>query len=176
MRVLTRLRGFKRDRRGAVALEFALVAIPFFVMMLAVFEYALVYLVTVSLDSATTEVARRIRTGEAQKAAMTATDFKNQVCANMGWLTSQCGSNLYVDARTFGNFAGEASPQPVSGGAFNQANLKFDVGGPGAIVLVTTFYQWKLLTPALQSGLSSMAGGIDVITARAAFRNEPYAS
>ncbi len=172
--LIARLRAFGRDRRGAAVLEFALVATPFFIMILAVFEYALVYLVTVSLDSATSEVARTIRTGEAQKAAMTATDFKTQVCAQMGWLANQCNTSLYVDARTFSTFAGETSPTPLANGTFNPAQLQFNVGGPGDIVLVTSYYQWKLLTPALTAGLSSMTGGIDVVTARDAFRNEPY--
>ena len=172
--LLGRLRTFRRDRRGATAVEFALVALPFLLMMFAAFEYALVYLVTVSLDSATTQTARLIRTGEAQQANMSASVFKGQVCARMGWLTGLCSTSLYVDARTFSTFSSESSPQPVANGAFDPTQLKFDIGGPGSIVLVTCYYQWKLLTPALQAGLSSMAGGIDVITARAAFRNEPY--
>ena len=171
-----RLRRFARDSRGATAVEFALVAGPFFLMMFALFEYALIYLVTVSLEGATTEVARKIRTGEAQTAQMTAAQFKTQVCTNMGWLQSECSSKLYVDARTFGTFAGDTSPQPVSGGRFDPTQLQFSVGGPGSIVLVTTFYQWTLLTPALQTAFSNMTGGIDVISARTAFRNEPYKS
>ena len=170
------LRSFARDSRGATAVEFALGAGPFFLMMFALFENALLYLVTVSLDSAPAQGARPIRTGEAQKAQMTAAQFKSQVCANMGWLQTQCPSNLYVDARTFGTFGGSASPQPNSGGRFDQTQLRFEVGGPGAIVLVTTFYQWTLLTPALQTAFSTMTGGIDVVSARTAFRNEPYTS
>ena len=169
-----RFRRFARDSRGATAVEFAMVAAPFFIMMLALFEYAPVYLVTVSLDSATAQAARKIRTGEAQKAQMTAADFKALVCTNMGWLSSQCSSKLFIDARTFGAFSSGASPQPVSAGNFDPTKLKFDVGGPGSIVLVTSYYQWTLLTPALQAGLSSMSGGIDVVSSRTAFRNEPY--
>ena len=172
----TRLRDFLRDRRGATAVEFALVALPFIIMMLAIFEYAIVYLVTVTLDSATTDAARLIKTGQAQQSSMTSTQFKSLVCSDMGWLTSQCNASLYVDARVFSNFAGESSPTPVSNGKFNQSQLQFSIGGPGSIVLVTTYFQWTLLTPALQAGLSNMSGGIDVITARAAFRNEPYSS
>ena len=175
--MMARLRAFASDRRGGVALEFAIVATPFFLMILAVFEYALVYLLTISLASATSHVARTIRTGEAQKQAMTATDFKAQVCTQMGWLASQCSTSLYVDARVFTTFAGESSPQPVNAsGTFDPTKLQFNVGGPGDIVLVTSYYQWKLLTPALAAGLSSMTGGIDVVTARDAFRNEPYST
>lgn len=174
-RVLARLRSFAGDHRGATAVEFAMVAGPFLFLIFAMFEYVLVYLVTVSLESATMETARKIRTGEVQKAQMTAADFKSTVCANMGWLSSQCPSKLYVDARVFGSFASGASPQPVSGGRFDSTKLQFSVGGPGSIVLVTSYYQWTLLTPALAAGLSGMTGGVDVITARTAFRNEPYA-
>ena len=170
------LRRFGSDRKAATALEFAIVVTPFIVMIFAVFEYMLVYLVTVTLDTATNTVARQIRTGEAQKANMTAADFKAAVCDNMGWLQSECSTQLYVDARVFAVWTGQTAPDPVAGGNFNAAALTFNMGGPGTIVLVRTFYQWRLLTPALTAGLSSLTGGIDVITSQAVFQNEPYGS
>ena len=165
---------FGGDQRGATAVEFAMVITPFLFMLYCIFEFALVGMVTLSLDSATSEAARRIRTGEGQKSAMTAADFKTNVCGAMGWLQSECSGALNVDVRVFPTFANQTAPNPVSGGAFDQSNLQFAMGGPGDIVLVRTFYKWKLLTPALQSALSNVSGGIDVVTAQAVFRNEPY--
>lgn len=172
--MLARLRGFARDRRGVTALEFALVATPFLMLTFALIEYALIYMMSVTLDSATMDTARLIRTGQAQQSSMTSAQFKAQVCASMGWMSSQCSSNLYVDARVFSNFSSEASPQPVSGGTFDTSKLQFNIGGPGDIVLVTAYYQWPLFTPGFTAAFANMAGNIDVITARAAFRNEPY--
>lgn len=176
-----RLRSFARDRRGATALEFSLVAFPFLLIMFAAFEYILIYLVTISLDSATLEAARQIRTGELQQqtGGITAAKFKALVCSNMGWMsdstgaTGMCNDQLSIDVRTFGQFAGD-SPPPLSD--MQKGSLMFDVGGPGAIVMVTTFFKWNLLTPALQTGFSNMGTGIDVISTRAVFRNEPYQS
>lgn len=171
--MLSRLRSFGRDRRGATAVEFALVALPFLMMVLAIIEYALVFLVTSSLESATTDAARLIRIGDAQKKQMTAADFKKVVCDNMGWLSGECSSKMFVNAQVFTSFGSQTSPQPISNGKFDSSKLQFAMGGPGTIVMVTTYYQWALLTPALLS-LSNITGNVDVVSAKAAFRNEPY--
>lgn len=175
------LRRFGRDRRGATALEFGLVAAPLFFMILATIELGMVYMVTTSLDNATQEAARQVRTGElAATGTATADSFRDQICANMGWLESQCKSNLSVDVRSFSSFSGESAPNPVtqggnSTGSFDKSKLVFQTGNAGDIMLVRSFYQWNLITPVLYGGLQSMNGtGVDVITSATTFRNEPY--
>ena len=171
-------RRFGADRRGVTALEFALVAGPLFFMILSIMELGMVYIVTTSLDTATQEAARQIRTGElALAGGATADTFRNQICANMSWLQSQCQGNLSVDVRGFTSFNGENAPNPVSGSNFDKTQLVFQTGAPGQIMLVRSFYQWKLMSPVLYGGLQSMPGtGVDVITSASTFRNEPYAS
>lgn len=170
--------GFLRDRSGATAVEFAMLALPFIFLMFAVFEYALAFMVSITLDNSITGAARQIRTGEAQSNSVTADTFKTMVCDNMGWLKSECTSNLDVDVRVFNTFASSDTPSPTTGGSFDKTKLKFDMGGPGDIILVTGFYKWKLLTFALQEGLSSAmyGAGYNAAVATATFRNEPYAS
>lgn len=173
-----------RDDRGATALEFGMVAAPMIFMILATLELGLVYMVTTSLDNATQEAARQIRTGElAMAGGATATTFRNQICANMGWLQSQCQANLSVDVRSFPSFSGESAPNPVTkgsgstNGAFDNSKLTFQTGNAGDIMLVRAFYQWKLITPVLYGGLQSMNNtGVNVITSATTFRNEPYSS
>jgi Flp pilus assembly protein TadG len=168
------LRRLAADRRGATALEFALVATPFFFMLFAIFELALVYLVSVSLDNATQQAARLVRTGQAQTGGYTASQFVTQVCANMGWLQSQCSANLFVDAETKTAFGASNPSSPVQGGAWNAGNLKWSIGGPGDIVVLHTYYKWKLITPVLYGGLQQLPGGLTVVVSNATFRNEPY--
>jgi len=62
-----RLRRFLRDRHGATALEFGLVALPFLVVILQVLELSLVFLVYAQLDTALANASRSIRTGALQK-------------------------------------------------------------------------------------------------------------
>jgi Flp pilus assembly protein TadG len=184
-----RRRNFLTNASGATALEFALVAAPFFFMILCILEMGLVYLVTSSLDNATQEAARQIRTGESQQASytnatnptphtMTATDFRNMVCDNIGWIpTDICQGSLYVDARTFNSFAGQTQPDPLASGALDQGKLMFDMGTAHSIVVVHCYYKWSLITPVLSGALESVKnGGYNVITSSTTFRNEPYST
>ena len=166
---------FARDSRGATALEFALVAPPFFFMIFAIFELALVYLVSVTLDNATQQAARQIRTGQSQSSGTyTSAMFVSAVCANMGWLQSTCNTSLFVDSETKASFGASNPSSPVQGGTWTPGNLKFDMGGPGSIVILHTYFQWKLITPVLYGGLQTLPGGISVVSATTTFRNEPY--
>ena len=169
-------RRFAENRNGATAIEFAMVLAPFMFLMFACFEYILVYWVTVTLDNATMEAARRIRTGEAQSSSATAATFKQMVCDQMGWLQSECPGALSVDARVFASFTGATDPDPTSGGTFSTGQLRFNMGARNDIVMVTTYYKWKLLTGALDGGLSTpwYQSGYRAVIGRAVFRNEPF--
>lgn len=167
--LLRRLRRFDRARGGATTVEFAIVAIPFLLLVFAILELGLVFLVSVTLESAIGSAGRQIRTGQMQAAGATAQSFKTTVCTQMGWIGSNCADALSIDVRTFGDFAS-------SGGALAGARPQttcWDPGGPGSIVLIRAYYRWPLITPLLETGLQT-ADGQRLVTATAAFANEPY--
>lgn len=167
---------FVRATRGAVGVEFALICVPFVTMMFALVELGMALLAYTSMEAATHVAARQIRTGEFQESGSnTKVDFKNLVCANMSWLGS-CATDLYVDVRTFGNFAALASSSPMSGTSFNNASTCFTAGAPTDIVLVRAYFKWRLFTPLLDGALENMGSGsgIRLMSTATAFRNEPY--
>ena len=84
------------DRRGAVALEFAIVSIPFFLLLFAILEMALMFFVGQVLDTATVSASRLIRTGEAKAQSLKPEEFKAKICAGMVNLVD-CDTRLYVD-------------------------------------------------------------------------------
>lgn len=170
---------FVRDRSGVMAVEFALVAAPLMFMLFSIIELALVFMVASSLENATTEVSRQIRTGSIQLGGGgSKTAFRNAICAELGWLQAQCQANLSVDVRTFAQFTGQSAPDPLqtSGGVttFNEGATTYNVGAPGDIVLVRSFYRWTLISPFLEGGLERLSGGIAMMTATTTFKNEPY--
>lgn len=168
---------FARATGGATAVEMALIAMPFFALVFGIIELALIFLVSTSLDNATAEAARTIRTGQLQTgAAATSAAFKTAICNNFPWLPSDCSANLSVDVRTFSSFASVTAPQPVVNQVFNPAALTFSPGGPGDIVVVRAYYQWPLVAPLMSQALQSISGGKALITSTATFRNEPYGS
>lgn len=170
---------FANGRRGAAAVEFAMVALPFLMLIFGIMEISMIYLVSVTLENATVEAARQIRTGNFQNGSasdQTAAYFQGQICGQLSWLGSNCSSNLFVDVRTFTSFASINQPNPIQNGQINQNNLSFQTGGAGDIVMVRAFYQWTLFTPMLDGMVASMNGGSTLITATSTFKNEPYSS
>jgi Flp pilus assembly protein TadG len=169
---------FARGRRGAAAVEFALVSIPFFALMFGIIEVGLIYFVATTLEAATNEAARQIRTGQLQGQATpeTAAGFKTLICGQLAWLGSNCTNNLTVQVQTFSSFQTVTQPSPIVNGQINQNNLTFSLGGPGDIVLVQAFYQWTVLAPALDRIGTPLNGGKMLLTSTSVFRNEPYGS
>jgi Flp pilus assembly protein TadG len=168
-------RRFLAARRGATAVEMALVATPFFMMLMGIVELGMIFLVASSLENATAQAARTIRTGEMQTAGgATASTFKTAICNDFGWLQSDCTSNLSVDVRTFASFQSVTAPQPITNKTFDATKLVFTPGGPGDIVVVRAYYQWPLIAPGMTQALAQLNGGKALLTSTATFRNEPY--
>ena len=160
---------FGRARDGATTIEFAFVAIPFLLLIFAIIELGLVFLVSVTLENAVIDTGRTIRTGEVQTSGGTAATFKTAMCAQMSWVGASCSSALSIDVRTFTGFSTTGSALSAA----KPATPCWDPGGPGSIVLVRAYYNWPLITPLMQTGLQS-AGGKRMIAAASSFSNEPY--
>ncbi len=168
--------GFALGELGAAAVEFALVSIPFLALTFGIIEIGLIYFVSTTLENATIQAARQIRTGQLQLAGgSSAGAFKTLICNQLTWL-GNCNANLYVQVQTFSSFQAVTQTSPVQNGAVNQANMSFQMGGPGDIVLVQSFYTWTVLAPALDHLGTPLTGGQMLLTSTAVFRNEPYTS
>ena len=89
---------FRRNRRGSVAVEFALVAPVFFALLFAIIETAMVFFASQVIETMTANSARYIMTGQAQNNNYQASDFKTYVCNQIPAIFS-C-ANLYVDVQS----------------------------------------------------------------------------
>jgi len=163
---------FVRKQDGATAVEFGLVALPFFALLFALLETGIVFFAGQSLTTATNTAARLILTGQAQNQGLTQATFTNGICAQLTGLFSCSG--VYVNVQTAANFASLSTTPPVSNGVLNTANMGFNPGGPGDIVVVQVFYQWPIFVTLMNSSLTNMSNGTHLLVATAAFQNEPY--
>ncbi|MCW5724728.1 MAG: pilus assembly protein [Maricaulaceae bacterium] len=167
------LRRFRKDRSGASAVEFAMIAGPFLLLLLGLIEVALVFFAGNVLENATMEAARQVRTGQMQSAGAGAAEFRQRVCDRFE-IIGDCGE-LRVDVRVFENFSTVQGGNPLNDdGELNEDGFGFDPGGAGDIVLVRVFYPWRLNVPSLGFGLSNMPGNQRLLIAATAFRNEPF--
>jgi Flp pilus assembly protein TadG len=165
-------RRFCSSRRGSAAVEFALVAPIFFALLFAIIETAIIFFAGQVLETITQNAARMILTGQAQTASYTQAQFKTYVCSQIPALFS-C-SNVYVDVESYPSFSSVAINSQIDGDKNFINNMQYNPGGPGDIVVVRLFYQWPLFVTGLGYNISNLSGNMRLLTATAAFRNEPY--
>ncbi|WP_300528720.1 TadE/TadG family type IV pilus assembly protein [Maricaulis sp.] len=167
------LRRFRRAEKGATAVEFAMIAAPFFFLLFAMIEIAAVFFTGTVLENAVLESARQIRTGQAQTAGMSVQGFRTEVCQRVE-VIADC-DRLSFDVRVFEDFDGIDQSSPIrEDGTLDTSGFGWDPGNAGDIVLVRVFYRWRLITPNMGRALSNMNDNQRLISAATVFRNEPY--
>jgi Flp pilus assembly protein TadG len=172
------LRRFRRNRRGSAAVEFALVAPMFFAVLFAIIELALVFFSSQILETVTQDTARLIMTGQAQNASFTQAKFKEEVCAKLT-VMFDCLNGVSIDVQSYKAFSSVdiADPivtDPIDGKKDFVPPNNYLPGGAGDIVVVRLFYKWPLFVTGLGFDLSNLRDNKRLLTATAAFQNEPY--
>lgn len=172
---MARLRQFRAASDGVAAVEFAIVAVPFFALLIAIMEVAMIFFAGQLIEAGTSEAARLIRTGQAQAQGFDEERFKDQICGNIGVLT-QCSSKIKIDVRTFPDFkaASENISDPIDEDGNLVENFNFDPGLGGDIVMVRAFYEWTTITPDFSVSPGNLSNGNKLLAATVAFRNEPF--
>ncbi len=164
-------RKFGKATRGTAAVEFALVAAPFFLLLGAIMELAMVFTLDSVLEAATMETGRMIRTGEADAQGFDAARFKDEVCSRMSVWSGDCQARATVDVRVIGSFNTEL-PAPSK-----PEDLKdcYNGGGPGSLVLARVWYRQPVITPLLDQAVSRIDDQrTALLQATTAFKNEPF--
>ncbi|MGB6540804.1 MAG: TadE/TadG family type IV pilus assembly protein [Xanthobacteraceae bacterium] len=167
------LRRFIRQNRATTSVEFALLATPFLALTLGIIQTAIVFFAGQTLETAAASAGRLIMTGQAQTQGWSAAQFKQQVCNQVQGMFN-CGNGLYIDVETYSSFASVNLALPVSNGTLNTANMGYNPGAPGEVVVVRLYYQYPVYFNVI--GLNNLNGGLNLLAATAVFQNEPYAS
>lgn len=164
---------FRGNQRGSAAVEFALVAPLFFALLFAIIETGMVFFASQSLETALQDSARTIMTGQAQINNLTKQSFKTNVVCKYASVLFDCANGIFVDVQSYpSGFGSVAISNPISGEDFT--NTKYSPGNPGDIVVVRLFYQWPLYVTGLGYNIANLSGNKRLLSATAAFKNEPY--
>lgn len=166
-------RGFSSNRRGSAAVEFAMIAVPFFMMLFAIIETGLVFFAQQALETATQDTARLLLTGQAQTAGYTQSQFKTALCNNLASFFD-CTGGIYINVTNYANFGAVAPSTPIDASGNFVNNFTYSPGGSGVITLVQTYYKWPLFVTNLGYNIANVDGHYRLLSSTAAFRNEPY--
>ena len=179
------LKKYQDDREGATAVEFAMLIVPFCMLLFAVLELGVIFFLSATLNHAVSEVSREIRTGEFQSNCKTSSNFKTAICSEMS-SGGNCISKLRVDVKTTssGNFEPNMLPEipspPAPGDDLSAPPPvepdDFDTTAARAPVIVRAQYYYKLALPSEFTRLANTRGNTRIIEAITAFRNEPFPS
>ena len=175
---------FTRNEDGATAIEFAIVALPFFALLFGILELAVVFFINSALVQATAEAGRVLRVGNFQ-ACGGANNFKALVCSNMGGL-GNCWKNVRIDVVEGSSFKTitlpdippieELDEDETGEDAIPQTpNGVFDANAAGDTIVVRSVLHYRLALPPLLTRLDNPPGsGARTIVATTAFQNEPF--
>lgn len=158
---------FRKNDRGATAIEFAFVAPMLIALIIATIEIGVLEVMSANLDSAVMTAARKIRTGASDSPTSSAA-LADMICAEMIDDSATCHTRLATSVQTAATFA--AAPATADATPTGQ----FYTSGPGDIVLIRATYRWPLILPMYAGNFSLSGPTSALLDTRAAFRNEPY--
>jgi Flp pilus assembly protein TadG len=172
---------FVNERKGAAAVEFAIIAPLFFALVFSILEAGYFFFVSSAVDQAAARAARLIRTGQAQDAGspITREAFFDEICEVVGQF-GDCSARLTVDVSRFSSFDELADDlaAPVCRDADAAAvdAIPYNPGAERDIVRVRICYLHKTINPALGLDLAEAPDGSRKLISVTIFRNEPFNS
>jgi hypothetical protein len=177
-RLLASRRGrFARNERGAAAVEFALLSVPFFAILGAILETSLVFLSSQVLESAVNDTSRLIRTGQARSTMNSPEQFKTEVCSRLYGLFSDC-RGLHVEVDVIDKFADARFTPPIDINCEAPCDWtraeSYDPGVGSSVVMVQVHYKWPVYLSLGGFGLANLANGQRLMGAATVFKSEPF--
>jgi Flp pilus assembly protein TadG len=165
---LSKTAKFGRARNGAVAIEFAIIGVPFLMALGWIIEFGVMQFTEYALQNAVQDAGRKLRVGTT---AVTATQFRDEICSRATMISS-CQTELGVwveSADTFGAITVPAI-RDISTGDIST----FSPGRPEQAVVIFAVHDWNFAFPFMQAmGNLGAATNARRLYGMTTFRNEP---
>ena len=153
----------QQGRRGTAAVEMALIAPVFFLLMIGITELCLLMAAQQLMENAAYNTSRIAKTGYSVT-GQTQSQSVNQTMVSelQSFGTLIDTTKVTMTEAAYNSFSAAASG---SGGASG-------LGASAQIVVYTISYPWKLFTPMMGALIGT--GGVYTISSHIVVRNEPY--
>lgn len=155
-----------REKSGAAAIEFAILALPFLVVLFASLETFVAFFGEQALANANDRMARKLRTGEITFNLGRATDkteeqFRQMYCDEISFILSCSATEaktpvkLYIDVRSYKAFTDIPTAIPRKGTDLD-TKTTFAPGGSEAINVVRAYYRWGVTTDLVRPYVTNL--------------------
>ncbi len=173
----TRGRALRRDDSAATAVEFALLALPFFLIVGGLLQTSVVFLASHVLESAVQDASRQIRTGQLQLSGGNLTTFRSQICNRLFGLYADCGG-LHLRVVEVTNFQSTDFVAPVNPACPENCTWTVpEAWAPGtgkSVVMVQAHYRYPIILQLGPLGMANLADGNRLLGVATVFQNEPF--
>ncbi|MFD1744609.1 TadE/TadG family type IV pilus assembly protein [Rhizobium helianthi] len=187
-------RSLWRSQDGAAAIEFAILAIPYFMIVFAIIETFVAYTAEQLVTNATDTLSRQLRTGQITVGLGRSTDktkeeFRQLFCDEVS-IMIKCSPEeiktpklLYLDIRSFSTFAAIPTTIPRKSNSpyadIDTTSLGYSPGGPKSINMMRAYYRWQIITDLIRPYITNIRpdGSMPsdfLIVGTSAWQNEDY--
>ena len=173
--------GFFSDKRGSTAMEFAMLAIPFALLVFAILESCISFAGQEVMANITDDVARQLRTGQIKKADVTETSIKQLICTRLEIMVAKNCPGLLVDLKEYATFADAATAgfKIVNGDIVltqgtNSASFSVSPGLAESKNMLRVFYKWPVMTDFMAKSMANLKDGNTLHFASVTWQNEPF--
>jgi hypothetical protein len=183
------LRRLSRHQGGATALEFALAAPVFILLIMGTVEFALIFAAQNLMESATYSASRLGKTGSGVKESTQKKLIVDELHRFAGIIVDT--RKVKISSYAYTDYGEIGKPEPFidankngvrdSGENYTDTNgnAQYDLdrgksghGGTSQVVVYTVEYPWEVFTPLLKPLIGT--GGKLNLSTRAVVKNEPY--
>ncbi|MFZ1772947.1 MAG: TadE/TadG family type IV pilus assembly protein [Rhizobiaceae bacterium] len=165
-----------RDRKGSVAIEFAMLIIPFSMLVFAILESSLSFAAQQVLANATDDLARQLRTGQLKAAAVNSDIVFDRICDKLSIIVANDCPELEIDLKEYATFeAAAAVTIPyTSDNDIDTSSFSVTPGLAQSRNMIRTFYRWPVITDFMRASMSNMKGNKTLLFATNTWQNEPF--
>ena len=166
-------KAFVRDRDGATAIEFTILAAPFLALIYYLISLGVVYINATALTDATQQASRQIRIGEVAKNNMNIDGFKKIVCEAVFLSRNSCLTELVIDVTSSPDISKLNTSAPTENGKLDSSKQTFQPGGSSDYVIVKAYLPSHAMS-GMFSLLNSGSTPAFTLSSVEVFRNEPF--
>jgi Flp pilus assembly protein TadG len=167
------IRRWFKGEDAATAVEFALVAFPFTYLLIGIVELSVMFAATSTLDAATNDAARLIRTGQVQQTNGDPQQMFEELLCEKASVFLPC-TGIQYEVITMSGFSDFGSYPPSYDEDGNLQSAGFNPGSVDDVVLIRAAYRYPLMTPLLGAAFSDGPNNTKLMVTTVVLETEPY--
>lgn len=183
----------RKSESGSTALEFGVLAIPFFMIIVATVETLVAFAGEQILVNAVDKMSRQLRTGEitfnmGRTTDLTEAEFRELFCNEIKIVLScsntiSSDQKLFIDLKNVVNYSdidvGIPKVNSADYAELDTSGFEYSPGGSGSINVLRVYYKWDVTVDLIRPYITNIRPGAEgseyyLMVSTTAFRNEGY--